>query len=136
MREKQIDVRGAYVLLSVLSCTVQCQMFLKMFMHLIFLHLTTILVIKICEFLIKILHNSFRTVRINLPLFCTVLLSNSSLFLSCRPFFVITFSKGLVGVEVTSVSFNTHKTCWKCCYNNESPTRQKQPSVRWKDGGK
>ena len=23
-------------------------------------------------------------------------------------------------------NFNTHKTCWKCCYNNERPTGQKQ----------
>ena len=45
-------------------------------------------------------------VRINLPLFSTVLPSNSRLFLSCRPFVVITtFSTGLVGVEVTSVSW-------------------------------
>ena len=41
--------------------------------------------------------------KINLPLFPTVLPSNSRLFLSCRPFAVITtFSTGLVGVEVTS----------------------------------
>ena len=33
-------------------------------------------------------------------------------------------------------NFNTHKTCWKCCYNNERPTGQKQPTVRWKVGGK
>ena len=45
------------------------------------------------------------TFRINLPLFSTVLPSNSRLFLFCRPFFVITtFSTGLVDVEVTSVS--------------------------------
>ena len=65
-------------------------------------------------------------VKINLPLLSTVLPSNSMLFLSCKPFVVITtFSTGLVGVEVTSVSwvgqltakpgdrsnFNTHKTC-------------------------
>ena len=44
-------------------------------------------------------------VRINLPLFSTVLPSNRRLFLSCRPFVVITtFSTGLVGVKVTSVS--------------------------------
>jgi hypothetical protein len=43
-------------------------------------------------------------VRINLPLFSTVLPSNSRLFLSCRPFLVIiTFSTGFVGVE-TKVS--------------------------------
>ena len=23
-------------------------------------------------------------------------------------------------------NFNTHKTCWKCCINNERPTEQKQ----------
>ena len=45
------------------------------------------------------------SVRINLPLFSTVLPSNSRLFLSYRPFVVITFSTGLVGVEVTSVSW-------------------------------
>ena len=44
-------------------------------------------------------------VRINLPLFSTVIPSNSRLFLSCRPLVVITFSTGLVGVEVTSVSW-------------------------------
>ena len=38
---------------------------------------------------------------------------------SCRPFVVNkTFSTGLVGVEVTSV---TYKTCWKCCFNNGRP---------------
>ena len=46
--------------------------------------------------------------RINLPLFYTVLPSNSRLFLSCRPFVVITtFSTGLMGVEVTSVRTET-----------------------------
>ena len=45
------------------------------------------------------------SVRINLPLFSIVLPSNSR-FLSCRPFVVITtFSTGLVGVIVTSVSW-------------------------------
>ena len=44
------------------------------------------------------------SVRINLPLFSTVLPSNSRLFLSFMPFVVITFSTGLVDVEVTSVS--------------------------------
>ena len=44
-----------------------------------------------------------RLVRINLPLFSTVLPSNSKLFLSYRPFVVITtFSTGLVETEVTS----------------------------------
>ena len=42
-----------------------------------------------------------------LPLFSTVLPSNSRLFLSCRPFVVITFSTGLADVEVTSVSTST-----------------------------
>ena len=47
------------------------------------------------------------SVRINLPLFSTVLPSNSRLFLSCRPFVVITtFSTGLVGVKFTSVSWS------------------------------
>ena len=46
------------------------------------------------------------SVRINLTLFSTVLPSNSRLFLSYRPFVVITtFFTGLVGVEVTSVSW-------------------------------
>ena len=55
--------------------------------------------------------------RINLPLFSTVLPSNSRLFLSCKPFvFITTFSTG--------------------CYNNEMPTGQKQSTVRWEDGGK
>ena len=45
------------------------------------------------------------SVRINLPLFSTVLPSNSRLFLSGRPSVVITtFSTGLVDVEVTSTS--------------------------------
>ena len=45
-------------------------------------------------------------VRINLALFSTVLPPNSRLFLSCRPFAVITtFSTGLVDVEVNSVSW-------------------------------
>ena len=46
------------------------------------------------------------SVRINLPLFSTVVPSNICMFLSCRPFVVITtLSTGLVGVEVTSVSW-------------------------------
>jgi len=45
-------------------------------------------------------------VRINLPLFSTVVPSSMFIFLSCRPFVVITtLSTGLVGVEVTSVSW-------------------------------
>ena len=44
--------------------------------------------------------------RINLPLFSTVVPSNICMFLSCRPFVLITtLSTGLVGVEVTSVSW-------------------------------
>ena len=44
--------------------------------------------------------------RINLPLFSTVVPSNICMFLSCRPFVVITtLSTGLVGVEVTSVAW-------------------------------
>jgi hypothetical protein len=47
------------------------------------------------------------------------------MFLTCKPFVVIkTFSTGLVGVEVTSVS--SDNACWKCFYNNERPTGQKQ----------
>ena len=38
-------------------------------------------------------------------LFSTVLPSNSILFLSCRPFVVITFSTCFVGVEVPSISW-------------------------------
>ena len=46
------------------------------------------------------------TVRINLPLFSTVVPACVLMFLSCRPFVAITtLSTGLVGVEVTSVSF-------------------------------
>ena len=52
-----------------------------------------------CYFLINIDND------INLPLFSTVLPSKSRLFLSCRPFVIITFSTGHVGVEVTSVSW-------------------------------
>ena len=45
------------------------------------------------------------SLTIILPLFSTVVPSNICMFLSCRPFFVITtFSTGLVGLEVTSVS--------------------------------
>ena len=57
----------------------------------------------------------WRKVRINLPLFSTVLPSNSRLFLSGRHFVLITtFSTGLVGVEVTSVS------CLGQAYRTES----------------
>ena len=46
-------------------------------------------------------------------------IDNSRLFLSCRPFVVnTTFSTGLVGVEVTSVSW----------------LGQKHTTVRWNDG--
>ena len=47
----------------------------------------------------------FMYVRINLPLFSTVVPSIICMFLSCRPFVVTTLSTGLVGVEVTSVSW-------------------------------
>ena len=44
-------------------------------------------------------------IRINLPLFSTVVPACVLMFLSCRPFVAITtLSIGLVGVEVTSVS--------------------------------
>ena len=59
------------------------------------------------------------SVRINLPLFSTVVPSNICMFLSCRPFVVITtFSTGLVGVEVTTGQKHT------------------RTYIRWKDGGK
>ena len=46
------------------------------------------------------------SVRINLPLFSTVVPFSIFMFLSFRPFVVITtLSTGLVGVEVTSVSW-------------------------------
>ena len=46
------------------------------------------------------------SVRINLPLFSTVVPASIFMFLSCRPFVVITtLSTGLVGVEVTFVSW-------------------------------
>ena len=46
------------------------------------------------------------SVRINLPLFSTVVPSIIFVFLSCRPFVAITtLSTGLVGVEVTSVTW-------------------------------
>ena len=67
------------------------------------------------------------SVRINLLFyqFFIVVPSNTCVFLSCRPFLVITtFSTGLVGVEVSSVSWlgQTLKTCWKCCISNERST--------------
>ena len=44
--------------------------------------------------------------RINLTLFSTVVSASIFMFLSCRPFVAITtLSTGLVGVEVTSVSW-------------------------------
>ena len=49
--------------------------------------------------------------RIKLPLFSTVFPSNICMFLSCSSFVVITtFSTGLVGVEVTSVSWLGQET--------------------------
>ena len=54
---------------------------------------------------IKEMINTKTLVRINLPLFSIVVPTNICMFLSCRPFVVITtFSTGLVG------NFNTHKT--------------------------
>ena len=48
-------------------------------------------------------------------LFFTVVLSNSCVFLSCRHFVVNTmFSRGLVGVEVSSVSSLGARSCWSC----------------------
>ena len=45
-------------------------------------------------------------VRINLPLFSIVVPSTIFMFLSCRPFVAITtLSTGLVGVEVSSISW-------------------------------
>ena len=88
---------------------------------------------------------NFLKVIFLLPLFSTVLPSNSRLFLSCRPFVVITIFNRSCGCwsyfclltwAVDRSNFNIHKTCWKCCYNNEGPTGQKQSTVRWKEGGK
>ena len=42
----------------------------------------------------------FQLEFIVIPLFSTVVPCNICMFLSCRPFVVITFSTGLVGVEV------------------------------------
>ena len=51
------------------------------------------------------------SVRINLPLFSIVVPSIICMFLSCMPFVVITtLSTGLVGVEVTSVSYPSQET--------------------------
>ena len=48
----------------------------------------------------------FLIVRINLPLFSTFVPAIIFMFLSCRPFVAITtLSTGVVGVEVTSVSW-------------------------------
>ena len=66
------------------------------------------------------------------------------MFLSCRPFFVnTTFSTGLVGAEVSSVSWLGQlttsaptKPVEKCCINNERPIGKKHTIVGWNDGGK
>ena len=51
-------------------------------------------------------HEPSGWVRINLPLFSTVVPAIIYMFLSCRPFVAITtLSTGLVGVDVTSVSW-------------------------------
>ena len=62
--------------------------------------------------LVKIICYTFRPFSIQLELiyyftyFSIVVPSNSCVFLSCRPFVVnTTFSTGLVGVEVSSVSW-------------------------------
>ena len=48
----------------------------------------------------------FQLEFIVLPLFSTVVPSNICMFMSCRPFVVITtLSTGLVGVEINSVSW-------------------------------
>ena len=55
---------------------------------------------------IMFLHRWEVSVRINLPLFSPVVPASIFMFLSCRPFVAITtLSTGLVGVEVTSVSW-------------------------------
>ena len=64
--------------------------------------------------------------------FSTVVPSNISVLISCRPFVVnATFSTGLVGAEVTSVSW-----LLKMLYNNKRPTGKKHTNVEWDDGGK
>jgi len=63
--------------------------------------------------------------------FYTVVPSKSCVFLSCRPFVVNTFSIGLVGVEVSSVSWLGQMT------NDERPTGKKHNCFmgrRWKIG--
>ena len=58
------------------------------------------------ELLISVHIQSNILIRINLPLFSTVVPAIIFVFLSCRPFVAITtLSTGLVGVEVTSVSW-------------------------------
>ena len=53
--------------------------------------------------------------RINLPLFSTVVPAIIFMFLSCRPFVAITtLSTGLVGVEVTSISWLGQLTVGVC----------------------
>ena len=55
--------------------------------------------------LIGVVLEKVHSVIINLPLFSTVLQSNSRLFLSCRPFIVnATFSSGLADVVLTTKS--------------------------------
>ena len=61
---------------------------------------------KFKKILYRILFQGTLLDRINLPLFSTVVPAIIFMFLSCRPFVVITtLSTGLVGVEVTSVSW-------------------------------
>ena len=64
--------------------------------------------------------------------FSTVVPSKSCMFLSCRHFVVNTFSTGLVGVEVSSISWLGQLTG----INDERPTGNKHTTVGWDDGGK
>ena len=69
--------------------------------------------------------------------FSIIVPSNICVFLSCRSFMVnTTSSTGFVGVEVSSVSWDTNKTCWKCCINNKRPTGKKHTDIGWDNGGK
>jgi hypothetical protein len=63
-------------------------------------------------------------------------------FLSCRPFFVNTFSTVLVGAEVSSAQVRRQKKLQhfqdmlKMCINNERPAGKKHTSAGWFDGEK
>ena len=78
-------------------------------------------------------------------LFFTVVPSNTCVSLSCRPFIVYTFSTGLLGVEVSSVSCPSQekeetskptRPVENVVFNNEKPTGKKHTNVGWDDGGK